>query len=109
MSRDREMMSRTPLPYPVTPPISGRPGIREWVDTPEGRIEVTSSDDRFCPECGAGIESHAGHMLTARVPKGFPFNEPCKACDARLKAAFEQLGRDARAKVEARVLEVIGR
>jgi len=52
-----------------------------------------SQSEQFCPECGSGVVSKPGHVITVRMPRDYPFDAPCETCKRRFDAAFFELGR----------------
>lgn len=65
---------------------------------------MSSNQPQFCPECGSGIVSQDDSGMTVRVPRGFPFDAPCKTCRKASDERFGRLGATAAEEIERRVI-----
>lgn len=60
-----------------------------------------------CPECGSGVVSREETGVTIRLPRGYPFDRPCKTCAIKSREAMQDLGRQAAEKLNQTVVELI--
>lgn len=64
----------------------------------------------FCPECGTGTETrNQDGTITVRCPRGFPFDDPCKACKDKTSERFAKLGQKAAERINRNLLESLGK
>ena len=49
---------------------------------------------QFCPSCGTGTETSGapGTGLLIRLPRGYPFDQPCDECKRRSRIRWVQIG-----------------
>ena len=56
-----------------------------------------------CQECGAGKNADG----TMTFPSGYPFSDPCQACQKRMGHAMCELGEACRKSVDKKFLDAI--
>lgn len=69
------------------------------------RVAIYESDPEgcYCNGCGAGRNPDGSY----RLPRGYPFDQPCEKCQLRTATDLEELGRQQGLRMEREVLKAL--